>query len=72
VGVIQRKSIKVGDADRYCVLYKQDISNELIALLVVLADIIWQTADSSISYLSYEYNWQIGGKKQDKNWQPGD
>lgn len=66
MGAIQRNSIKVGDADRYSVLY------ELIALLVVLADIIWQTDDSSISTLSYEYTWQIGGKKQDKNWQPED
>jgi len=67
---IKRNPFKTWDADRYKVFYEKEVSDELIALLVVLADVTWETEDSSTSAYSYEYNWYIGGRKENKNWIP--
>jgi len=67
---IKRNPFNVWDADRYNVLYEKEVSNELIALLVTLADITWETEDNSTSAYSYEFNWYISGRKENKNWIP--
>lgn len=71
-GLIAHDHWKIGDGDRYEVLYNSKLKPEFAAAICIFIDILWGTSDTSTTSISYQYTWIIGGRKKDKNWRPED
>lgn len=72
VASILRSELRLGDGDKYKLIFDSRIDTKLAVILTVLVDITWHTYDTSYTSLSWERSYQLGGKKRDEEWIPKD
>lgn len=72
IALIKRSKLKEFDGDRYRIIFGKSLEKHLAAIFCLLADALWHTDDTELYSMSWEFSYQLTGKKLDKNWLPED
>lgn len=68
VAAIKRSPWKRRNADKYIIEFQRTVPIHLISIITIILDLETYPDDMNVSKLSYNTNWEINGKKKDRNW----
>lgn len=72
VGLIKRRKSKIGDGDKYELIFNNNFNKELAISICILADVLWHTSDKQIYSEKLEFSTKIKGRPFNLEWKPED
>jgi len=70
IGLIKRVISKVGDGDKYKLIFNNSFDKELAICFCLLADILWHTSDTKIQGEQWEFSTEFKERPLNRKWKP--
>ncbi|WP_346938616.1 hypothetical protein [uncultured Clostridium sp.] len=70
IGLIEREISKIGDGDKYKLIFNNSFNKEIAICFCLLADILWHTSDTEIYSEKWEFSTELKERPLNCKWKP--